>query len=170
MVGPPLPDYNPVRSMSAPDPMNDTKRQSRSLTPNGFPGVRARRTRILVIDDDPRFGESAVQRLADMGFEARFHHGPLGVLQAIRDMRCDLVLLDVNMPKLDGSIVIRMIRDSNGLGEVRVLLCSNMEANVLVRMAQFLGAYGAVPKDVGDAAFVAELRAALQKRPAIQVG
>ncbi|MDI1442802.1 response regulator [Polyangium sp. 6x1] len=123
-----------------------------------------RRTRVLVIDDDARFGESAVQRLAEMGFEARFHRGPLGFLQAIRDMRCDLVLLDVNMPKLDGSSVIRMIRDSIGLGEVRVLLCSNMEANVLARMARALGAHGAVPKDVTDEAFVAELRAALQRR------
>ncbi|XXX72011.1 response regulator [Sorangium sp. So ce134] len=102
--------------------------------------------RVLVIDDDVSFGEEAVRALVRAGAAARFHRGPFGSLHAIREMRSDVVLLDVNMPRMDGAQVVRAIRDADGLRDVRVLLCSNMDLRVLERLAATLKAHGAVPK------------------------
>ncbi|WP_170319679.1 response regulator [Polyangium spumosum] len=120
------------------------------------------RVRVLVIDDDTTFGMVAARRLEEAGFAVRFHRGPFGCLQAIRDMRCDVVVLDVNMPKLDGPLVLRMIRDAAGMGRTRVLLCSNMEPGPLARLAEASGAHGALAKNAFDAELVSSLRALLE--------
>lgn len=120
--------------------------------------------RILIIDDDAVFGASAVRTLESAGFSARFHRGPFGSLQAIRETLCDVVLLDVNMPKLDGPLLVRMIRDAFGRGGVKVLLCSDMEPGPLERLAKVMGVHGAVPKQLPEAALVDQVRAALPPR------
>jgi chemosensory pili system protein ChpA (sensor histidine kinase/response regulator) len=117
--------------------------------------------RILIIDDDANFGATAVRILESAGYQARFHRGPFGSLQAIRETLCDLVLLDVNMPKLDGPLLVRMIRDAFGMGRVRVVLCSNMDVGPLQRLAKAMGAHGAVPKLSSDHELLDQIKAAL---------
>lgn len=119
------------------------------------------RVRVLVIDDDAAFGFALARRLEGAGFAARFHRGPFGCLQAIRDMRCDAIVLDVNMPRLDGPLVLRMMRDAVGMGTPRVLLCSNMEAESLARLAAISGAHGSLTKGAVDEELVPSVRAML---------
>jgi len=122
--------------------------------------------RILIIDDDASFGASAVKTFQSAGLSARFHRGPFGSLQAIREAVCDVVLLDVNMPKLDGPLLVRMIRDAFGKSRIKVVLCSNMEPHILERMASLLGASGSVAKHVPEDQLVAHVRAALPRAQA----
>ena len=123
------------------------------------------RSKILVVDDDPRFGERAVALLRAAGFAASFHRGPLGTLQAVRDSGCDLVVLDVNMPKIDGVVLLRMIRDALGLGRVRVVLCSDMAPRVLEAIATSARAPFVV-KSASPEVFVESIRSVLEK-PAV---
>jgi two-component system sensor histidine kinase and response regulator WspE len=111
------------------------------------------RRRILIVDDDARFGESATTALTKAGFSARFHRGPFGTLGAIRGSACEVVLMDVDMPGLDGPMLVRMIRGSFGPG-LRVLLCSNMNELTLNRLAFACRADGSLPKSAftGDIA------------------
>lgn len=101
--------------------------------------------RILIIDDDDAFGRSAARLLARMGLGASFHRGPFGTLNAVRQSGCDVVLLDIDMPSLDGASLARMLRTTFG-DRVRVVLCSNMEGAFLQRVADELRLFGAVPK------------------------
>jgi len=103
---------------------------------------------ILFIDDDDKDGLATFHRLTKLGFHARFHRGPFGTLAAIRDTQCDLVLLDVNMPGLDGPALVRVIRHT--YNQLPVLLYSNMEKAVLERIVRHIGADGAVIKDSTD--------------------
>lgn len=111
--------------------------------------------RILIIDDDHHVGKQAAGALLKAGFEARFHHGPYGALDAIRTSRSDLVLLDVNMPKLDGASIVRLIREAFSTVRIRVVLFSSMEIGVLQRIASRIGACGAISKTCGDEELVA---------------
>ncbi|MBK9261470.1 MAG: response regulator [Polyangiaceae bacterium] len=114
---------------------------------------------ILFIDDDDNDGMSTYHRLAKLGFTPRFHRGPFGTLAAIRDSQCDVVLLDVNMPGLDGPALVRVIRHT--YNHLPVLLYSNMEPSVLDRIGRHIGADGAIAKDANDDEFAHELRRAL---------
>jgi CheY-like chemotaxis protein len=129
------------------------------------PSLGAATTRVLVIDDDPGVAATVLRTLEAGGFHARFHCGPFGSLQAIRSAMCDVVLLDVNMPRLDGPLLVRMIRDAFGLGRIRVVLYSNMETGSLDRLAKIIGAHGAVPKKAEPTEMVARLRAAMLHKP-----
>jgi len=103
-------------------------------------------TRVLVVDDDPAFGRLALGVLEQAGFRARFHRGPFGSLSAIREARPSVILLDVNMPQLDGGHLARIIQKTFRTPEIRLVLCSNMDARNLEQIAASLNMPGAVPK------------------------
>ncbi|MDC3955255.1 response regulator [Polyangium jinanense] len=127
------------------------------------------RRKVLIIDDDDDFGRNAASALEGAGFIARFNHGPQGSLQAIRETSCDVVLLDVNMPQLDGPRLVRMIRETSSAPRVRVILCSNMHKGLLQKLADRLGADGAIQKPEDTQELASALEAALLAEPASRV-
>jgi DNA-binding response OmpR family regulator len=127
-------------------------------------GFALRQPSILIIDDDDETGARIRRVLRQAGFDANFHAGSLGALTAIREASCDVVLLDVHMPRLDGLAVMRMIRGSLGNSRLRVVLYSNMETSVLGRLAASIGAHDAVSKQASDSELVAKIKDALDRR------
>jgi len=118
---------------------------------------------VLIVDDDPAWGAEATRRLEAAGIKATFHHGPFGTLHAIRSHHCNAVLMDVNMPKLDGAVLARLIR--NGLGRVPVLLCTNGEPGFLGVIEKMTG-LPVVSKATTEGEFISQVRAALNPRVA----
>ncbi len=116
---------------------------------------------ILFIDDNDSDGIKTFHRLTNLGFVARFHRGPFGTLAAIRDTHCDLVLLDVNMPGLDGPALVRVIRHT--YNQLPLLLFSNMEKPVLERIARHIGADGAISKSASDDELIKVLQATFEE-------
>jgi two-component system response regulator MtrA len=70
--------------------------------------------RILVVDDDAALAEMLGIVLEAHGFEASFVGDGQRALRAFRDVRPDLVLLDLMLPGLDGIEVCRRIRENAG--------------------------------------------------------
>lgn len=120
--------------------------------------------RILIVDDDLAFGTSLLGLLSSAGFTAYFHRTPFGTLDAVRRTRCDLVVLDVNMPRLDGGALARMIREFDVEGRVSVMLCSDMESSMLERAARLVGAQGSVAKSAGLDGVLRAIELSLGKR------
>lgn len=114
--------------------------------------------RVLIIDDDATFGGRAVRCLEGSGFSARFHQGPFGSLHAIRETGSDIVLVDIDMPRLDGGLLVKMVRDAYGLGQTRVVLVGNRPDDQLAELASTVGAHGYVSKRAGDVDFVRRIR------------
>jgi len=114
--------------------------------------------RILVIDDDMEVGTRMAHTLQQAGFYAMFHRGPFGTLNAVRESRCDLILLDVSMPKLDGASIVRMVRDTFLTNRIRVVLFSNMEIGALRRLASWMNVHEAISKRASDADVVAQIQ------------
>jgi two-component system, OmpR family, response regulator MtrA len=70
--------------------------------------------RILVVDDDIALAEMIGIVLEGEGFEAAFCADGSEALQAFRDAKPDLVLLDLMLPGLDGIEVCSQIRAESG--------------------------------------------------------
>jgi CheY-like chemotaxis protein len=114
--------------------------------------------RVLIIDDDATFGGHAVRCLERVGFLARFHQGPFGSLHAIRETESDVVLVDIDMPRLDGGLLVKMVRDAYGLGQTRVMLLGNRTDAQLAELASTVGAHGYVSKLAADPDFIHRVR------------
>ena len=83
--------------------------------------------RILIIDDDPVYGELTKQRLEILGYEVTFHEGSYGALNEVLKGEHDIVILDVFMPGLDGPKLAREILSGPwGLDGVTVALTSSL--------------------------------------------
>jgi DNA-binding response OmpR family regulator len=62
----------------------------------------SRPRRVLVVDDDPHIVELIVTRLEIAGFETRVARNGVEAIQRLGEFRPEAMVLDINMPVLDG--------------------------------------------------------------------
>jgi DNA-binding response OmpR family regulator len=90
--------------------------------------------RVLVVEDDLTIADSVAARLRAEGFEVELaHDGPSAVARA-RDLRPDLVVLDVMLPGFDGLEVCRRIQADRPV-PVLMLTARGDETDLLVGLA-----------------------------------
>ncbi len=73
--------------------------------------------RILIAEDDPVNQMIAVEQLATGGFQADAVNNGVEALEALDRRRYDLILMDCQMPELDGYETTRRIRQAETAGE-----------------------------------------------------
>ena len=85
---------------------------------------------VLIVDDDPDMTSVFSLGLQDEGFEVYTYNDPLEVLSQFRPNFYDLLLVDINMPKMNGIDLSRRLLelDSN----VKICFITAGEANVEV--------------------------------------
>jgi DNA-binding response OmpR family regulator len=66
---------------------------------------------VLVVDDQPEYARLISLSLAREGFEVRIAGGGEEALERASDLHPDVVLLDINMPGLDGFDVMAQLRE-----------------------------------------------------------
>ena len=77
---------------------------------------------------------------------------------AARELRPDVVLMDVRMPVMDGLEALRHIADDSGLGDVKVLVLTTFELDEYVFEAVRLGAGGFLLKHTQPADLLRAVR------------
>jgi DNA-binding response OmpR family regulator len=102
-------------------------------------------SKILILDDDISFGDLTRRRLSRMGFDVQLHAGAHGAMDSLLRGKFDLVILDVKMPGLNGTDVIKLIRSSS-TGNVKVMFYSSSDSHELRRLSEEHGAQGYLTK------------------------
>ncbi|OJT22448.1 hybrid sensor histidine kinase/response regulator [Archangium sp. Cb G35] len=108
--------------LHVPDIMTEVRRMARPVTQ----GQAAKRLRVLLVDDSPiaRATESAlVKALGHTVDEAQ--DGEEGYLKA-QSQQYDLILSDVQMPRLDGFSLTRRLKSTVGLSRIPVIILSSL--------------------------------------------
>lgn len=80
--------------------------------------------RVLVVDDQPDIRDIAGLILAGAGFEVRTAESGREALKLVGEVPFDLVLLDINMPELDGWATLRLLRADEANDRVPVAMFS----------------------------------------------
>jgi CheY-like chemotaxis protein len=89
---------------------------SAALATPDVPPVAPRKLKILVVEDNPVNQKVALRFLTKNGYEAAVaDNGELG-LEALRQGTFDLILMDVQMPVMDGLTATRAIRQAEAAG------------------------------------------------------
>jgi two-component system, cell cycle response regulator len=71
---------------------------------------------ILLVDDDPANIQHVREGLAQHGYRFREAHDGTEALRSLREVRPDLIIMDVEMPRLGGVEVCRIIKANGGEG------------------------------------------------------
>jgi two-component system, OmpR family, response regulator len=66
--------------------------------------------RILIVDDFPQMAQAVAETLRDLGYMVQTAKGGAEGLEIAKRFRPQLILLDIEMPKLNGYEVTRRIR------------------------------------------------------------
>lgn len=97
------------------------------------------RRRILIVDDDPNEVEALALRLEKQGFIAMRAATGGEALREVKSRRPHLVLLDLQLPDLDGLSVGRQIFDDPQTFDIPVIVVSGMVRPDIVRCSRAAG-------------------------------
>ena len=118
---------------------------------------------VLVVEDEPAIASILSAYLERDGLRIRMAQDGEEALQSFRQLRPDLVLLDIHLPKVDGVDVLRMIRNDS---EVPVIMVTALADDVDKLLALRLGADDYVVKPFNPTEVVARVRAVLRRTQA----
>ncbi len=127
--------------------------QTGSTNPSrGNAGPTRRPARILVADDDDIVASMIEAALKYQGHEVARARSGTEALDLAMDRRFDLILLDVQMPELDGFAVCRALRSRDQSLDVPIIMLTARGETASVRLALELGAsdYLVKPLAVAD--------------------
>ena len=120
----------------------------------------AARGRVLVVDDDAALSEMLGIVLRGEGFEPVFCADGAQAVQAFRDSRPDIVLLDLMLPGMDGIDICRAIRQDSG---VPIVMLTARGDTVDVVVGLEAGADDYIVKPFKPKELVARIRARVRR-------
>jgi two-component system chemotaxis response regulator CheY len=102
--------------------------------------------KILVIDDDQFFSKTLEAALPPGKYSlVSAEDGEVG-LEKLKSEKPDLIILDLMMPKLDGTAFLKKLQESPDLPKVPVLVSSNLSSVKKISDVMVMGAVGYVIK------------------------
>src|SRR5436190_12053302 len=118
------------------------------------------KSRVLVVDDDPALAEMLTIVLRGEGFDTAVVADGTRALPAVRDLRPDVVLLDLMLPGMNGIDVCRGIRAESG---VPIVMLTAKGDTVDIVLGLESGADDYVVKPFKPKELVARVRARLRR-------
>src|SRR6188768_1742305 len=122
--------------------------------------MESMRQRILVVDDDPSLAEMLTIVLRGEGFDTAVIGDGSQALTAVRELRPDLVLLDLMLPGMNGIDVCRVLRSDSG---VPIVMLTAKTDTVDVVLGLESGADDYVMKPFKPKELTARIRARLRR-------
>jgi DNA-binding response OmpR family regulator len=121
---------------------------------------------LLVVDDNEDNSIILARLFTRRGFRVTQADSGLRALDILAGQEFDLVLLDVNMPDLDGVEVLKRIRETWSPDALPVIMCTANNASENVVLALNSGANDYVAKPVDFAVVLARIRVQIERKRA----
>jgi two-component system, OmpR family, response regulator MtrA len=118
------------------------------------------KSRVLVVDDDPALAEMLTIVLRGEGFDTAVVGDGTRALPAVRDLRPDVVLLDLMLPGMNGIDVCRAIRTESG---VPIVMLTAKSDTVDIVLGLESGADDYVVKPFKPKELIARIRARVRR-------
>ncbi len=123
--------------------------------------------RILAVDDEPQIRRVLRTTLTSQGYEVFDARTGEDAIEALRNNRFDLVLLDMNMPGMGGMEACRQIR---AVSEVAIIMLTVRDSEQDKVAALDAGADDFITKPFSTPELLARIRAALRRLPTAMEG
>ena len=116
---------------------------------------------VLAVDDSLTMRELLRSALSDAGYTVTLASDGQEALDRLAESAPDLIVTDLNMPRLDGFGLIEAVRAGQRAARVPILVLTTETGQDLKDRARRIGATGWIGKPFDDAALVATIRRVL---------
>ena len=123
------------------------------------------RRRILTVDDSKTVRLLAQQALAEFDCEVSEAANGFNALFAMERALPDLILLDVNMPVMDGFELLAMLKSKPALRAIPVIMLTSPADHAVAGRLAALGVAGTLMKPFTVAALVEKIRGVIELKP-----
>ena len=120
--------------------------------------------RILIVDDEPNIVLALELLMKKEGYEVHTVADGERAVQAAKDFRPDVILLDIMMPKMDGYEVCQSIRSDALLKDVSIIMLTAKGREVEREKGLALGADHYITKPLSTRQVVMKVREILTAR------
>ncbi len=110
--------------------------------------------RILVVDDSVSIRQVISRLMSEQGWRAETARDGVEALDRIQEFDPDLIVLDIEMPRMNGYEFLNAVNAQPDLREIPVVVLTSRTAAKHRRRAMALGARGYVVKPYDDAEFI----------------
>lgn len=90
------------------------------------PELRRDGSRVLIVEDDANAAHALRRTLENAGYETRIAADGFQAGMLLGTFRPAVITLDLNMPNIGGMDVIRRVRDTDALRDIRILVVSGL--------------------------------------------
>jgi two-component system chemotaxis response regulator CheY len=118
-------------------------------------------SRILAVDDSASMRNMVTITLTGAGFEVIQASDGDEALRLARDSSFDLILADVNMPRMNGVALVRALRSEAGYRHTPILMLTTESGADLKREGKAAGATGWIVKPFDPGQLIATLKRVL---------
>ncbi|MFH1582640.1 MAG: response regulator [bacterium] len=96
--------------------------------------------KILLVEDDSFLIDIYGTKLKESGFELEVVSDGSEVLSKTKEIKPDIVILDVVLPQMDGWEVLKALRAEESLKDLKIIILSNLGQKEEVEKGMALGA------------------------------
>mgnify|MGYP001032566514 CR=1 FL=1 len=118
-------------------------------------------TKVLSVDDSPSIRALVEDTLAEAGFEVFTANDGIDGIEAAKGEKADLVLADVNMPRMDGIEMVRKLRELPDYKFTPILMLTTEVDAEKKKAAKSAGATGWLVKPFEPDALIATIKKVL---------
>lgn len=119
---------------------------------------------LLVVDDDENNRNMLSRRLLRLGFQVTLAENGRRALEAVQAVHFDLILLDIQMPELNGYEVLEQLKASPAWRDIPVIVLSASDESERIARCIEMGAEDSLPKPFDPVLLQARLGASLEKK------
>ena len=102
--------------------------------------------RILIVEDEELIRQLYADFLEKKGYKAETAENGQKALDYLSDTRPDLILLDMNMPELNGKELLKIMKAEDGLKDIPVLMITGVDDVRVISECLTIGAIGYIEK------------------------
>lgn len=115
--------------------------------------------KILVVDDSQTDRDHLSKLLSGANYQVEVAENGEIAIEKVKSMSPDLVLMDVNMPEMDGFAATRELKNSAETKDVPVVLVTSKDQKADKAWGQMLGAAGYITKPYSDSEILNTVKA-----------
>lgn len=117
---------------------------------------------VLIVDDKKTNVDLLLQILKDENFDVSYTMDSLEVIDMVKKLMPDIILLDIMMPILDGFKLCEMVKEDYDLKDIPVIMITAKTDGKDVKNALELGAFDYIKKPIDEDEVIARINSAIR--------